>query len=262
LIAPGQLRIRAVLATSDPNAAISTTEPAAGPAAGPTAGPTAGPAAGPTAGPAAGPTTHGPTTNGPTTNGPPQPEPADPTASGQPSGLPGPRAAVAAKLGPAYAAADEVTSFAEGQALAPNVLQAFAALSSREVAVLPEQMQLYVPTISCDVLNDRPANATTQPDIAIVACSGDGQKYLLDEASVTGRDIRAAKVASDQGLWTVTVTLTADGQQRFTALTHDLATGQNGQTDQSGQTSQTGQLAIVVDATIVSAPDRPRRNSR
>lgn len=108
-------------------------------------------------------------------------------------------------------------------------------------------MQLYVPTISCDVLHDRPPGAITQPDTAIVACNGDGQKYLLDEASVTGRDVRAAKAVNHQGLWSVTVELTADGQQRFTAVTSDIAADQTNQSDH-------GQLAIVVDATIVSAP--------
>jgi preprotein translocase subunit SecD len=168
--------------------------------------------------------------------------PTGPTESGQPGDLsPGPRASVAAKLGPAYAAADQVASFEEGQALPANVLQAFAALSPEEIAVLPEQMQLYVPTVSCDALRARPLAAIVQPDQEIVACDGDGRKYLLDVATVTGTDIRSAKSAEDQGLWTVTVALTADGQQRFTAVTRDLATDH-------------GQLAIIVDETVVSAP--------
>jgi len=168
--------------------------------------------------------------------------PTGPTDSGQPGDLsPGPRASVAAKLGPAYAAADQVASFEEGQALPANVLQAFAALSPEEIAVLPEQMQLYVPTVSCDALRARPLAAIVQPDQEIVACDGDGRKYLLDVATVTGTDIRSAKSAEDQGLWTVTVALTADGQQRFTAVTRDLATDH-------------GQLAIIVDETVVSAP--------
>src|SRR5262249_26999768 len=108
----------------------------------------------------------------------PTSEPEAPAESGQPGDLPpGPRATVAAKLGPAYAAADQVASFEEGQALAPNVLQAFAALAPEEIAVLPAQMQFYLPTVSCNALRDRPLAAIIQPDQEIVACSGDGQKY-------------------------------------------------------------------------------------
>jgi preprotein translocase subunit SecD len=120
-------------------------------------------------------------------------------------------------------------------------LQAIAALSPAEIAVLPEHIQLYVPTVSCDALHDRPAQAIIQPDAQIVACDGDGQKYLLDEATVTGGDITSAKAQTDQGLWTVTVALKSDAQQRFTELTRDLAPDR-------------AQLAIVVDATVVSAP--------
>src|SRR5690348_7952252 len=177
LIAAGQLRIRRVLATSDANAASTPAAPTGQPTAQPTGQPT----------------------------GQPTEQPGDPSESGQPDELASaPRAAVAAKLGPAYTAADQITSFDQGQALAPNVLQAFAALTPAEVAVLPEQMQLYVPSVSCDTLHNRPADAITQPDTEIVTCSGDGQKYLLDDAEVTGRDILSAKAGNDAnnpGLW-------------------------------------------------------------
>ncbi len=114
-------------------------------------------------------------------------------------------------------------------------------------------MQLYVPTVSCDALNDRPP-ARDHP------ARHRGRRLQRRRPEVPPRRGQrdrpghpAAKVVNNQGLWTVTVSLNADGQQRFTAVTRDLATGQSGQTDQSGQTGH-GQLAIVVDATIVSAP--------
>src|SRR5262249_39929995 len=101
-----------------------------------------------------------------------------------------------------------------------------------------------VPTVSCNALRDRPLAAIIQPDQEIVACSGDGQKYLLDVATATGQDIRSAKVAEERGIWTVTLTLSAEAQPRFADVTSDLAT-------------QNGQLAIVVDETIVAAPTVP-----
>jgi preprotein translocase subunit SecD len=253
LIAPDQLRIRRVLASADPSASSagadpssssdpsdpsSTSDPSssANPADNGNGGqpapaaPTSGPASSPTNQPTSHPTSH------------PTNQPNDRTESGQPDDLAsGPRAAIAAKLGPAYAAADQVSSFEEGQALAPNVLQAFAALTPPEIAALPEQMQLYVPTVSCDALRDRPLAAIVQPDQEIVACDGDGQKYLLDVATVTGQDIRSAKAAESQGLWTVTIALNTDAQQRFADLTSDLAPDH-------------GQLAIVIDETIVAVP--------
>jgi preprotein translocase subunit SecD len=149
------------------------------------------------------------------------------------------REQVRAKLGDAYAVADRAT---DPDRVAENDLQAvfpFAYLTPAEVAVLPAKMQYVVPLIGCDKLSGRPAPPATEQ---ATACD-DKAKYLLDVAKVIGADLKSAKAELDQqsGRWLVQIEFTGAGQQRWTDLTRELAPNQ-------------GQVAILVDASVVSAP--------
>jgi len=181
----------------------------------------------------------------PSGTGAPASPPASPTpaASGAPGGVP---AAVVAKLGAAYPAAQGLTD--PGQ-VAPDrlgVLAPFGMLTPDEVATLPPAMQYAVPTITCDQLNARPAGAVDDPAVRVVACerTGTQAKYLLDPARVTAADVAGANVELQAASgWTVTVTFTAAGQPRWTALTESAVAG-----------SPSNQVAIVVDNEVITAP--------
>jgi preprotein translocase subunit SecD len=168
---------------------------------------------------------------------PPTPAPATSTS---------PPAAVIAKLGAAYPAAQKITDPDQVDPGTLATLAPFGALSPGEVAMLPSGMQYAVPTITCAQLNGRPVGAVDNPGALVVACerTGDQAKYLLDPAKVTAADVAGANV---QLLpvpgWSVTIRFTPSGQGRWTALTRDAVAN-----------SPSNQVAIVVDNLVISAP--------
>ncbi|WP_327001586.1 hypothetical protein OHA72_41630 [Dactylosporangium sp. NBC_01737] len=116
---------------------------------------------------------------------------------------------------------------------------AFAALPPQDVATLPARMRLLIPEIRCEQLAGRPADVAGE---AVVACEGPA-KMLLDPATITGADISSASAGrSEQGTWVVTASFKPDAQAKFTNLSRDLAGAQ-------------GRLAIVLDNTVISAPE-------
>jgi len=99
----------------------------------------------------------------------------------------------------------------------------FSDLTGPEVSVLPAKLQFYVPSISCDQLNARPAGSILDPDELVVACDANGQKNLLDASSVLGTDVRDANATLQAGAasWEVALQFTGDGQSRWTDLTRE-----------------------------------------
>jgi preprotein translocase subunit SecD len=158
----------------------------------------------------------------------------------------GPKAtldAVKAKLGAAYDLAAKAEKPEDMMLPDNSVLQPFDALTPAEVAVLPPTMQFVVPNVDCPKLAARPGPAA-DADVA-VGCDEDS-KYLMDKARVGNGDVRSAEAVLDKqsATWTVTVSFTPDGQQRWTDLTKDAY---NGGVDKK-------RVAIVVDGSVVSAP--------
>lgn len=146
-----------------------------------------------------------------------------------------------------------------------NSLSDFGELEPDEVAVLPPEMQMYIPTISCEQLNARTPGAIQAIEEQVVACdridpetmsevddaaSAEGedptypyQKYMLADARVVGDDISNANIQPDQsnpGNWAVTVQFTGSGQDAWRSLAEDTV-GQN--------------VAIVLDNQVISAPE-------
>jgi preprotein translocase subunit SecD len=137
----------------------------------------------------------------------------------------------------------------------------FAALTPQEVNVLPATMQFTVPTISCDQLAKRPNGAIDDANAKVTTCQS-GAKMLLDVAKVIGTDISNASPQLDQqqGQWVVSLDFTAQGQQKWTALTREafqpaaddtcLAAAQ---AVSSGATHCL--VAVVLDKEVISAPE-------
>jgi preprotein translocase subunit SecD len=155
-------------------------------------------------------------------------------------------AAVQAKLGDAYRAAQRLTDPGQVDPGQLTALAPFGTLTPDEVATLPATMQYAVPAITCAQLNGRVPGTIDDPAATVVACerTGDQSKYLLDTAKVTAADVAGAHVELQAAPgWTVTISFTGQGQPKWTALTQAAMTN-----------SPSNQVAIVVDNQVISAP--------
>ncbi len=193
-----------------------------------------------------------------------------PSASASPSGSVNPSASasaaakakllaqVQAKLGPAWAAAQSIQDPTQIDPRTLAALAPFAKLTCAEIAVLPPEVQLSVPTVSCAALNARDPGSIDDPNQNVVACDqGENvhSKYYLDKAKVLGTDVKSATNNYDpqQGGWYVGLSFTGKGQSKWTALTQE-AVNDGSQQSQSGQQAQNSAVAIVLDNEVVSAP--------
>lgn len=160
------------------------------------------------------------------------------------------------KLGPEYDAASAIQDPTQAN---PADFAKFRTLTCGEIAALPAQMQFFVPTISCSMLNGRDPGALEDDTDAVVACDTTGtSKYALDVAKVQGTDVASATSNYDpqnypSDPWIVSLHFTGKGQGKWTALTQEAM--QNAQQNQQqGQQSGGAQVAIVLDNEVVSAP--------
>jgi hypothetical protein len=162
---------------------------------------------------------------------------------GSPPGL----AAVVAKLGTAYQLATSVPASGPVDPQTQQLLAPFGSLSPAEVAKLPPRVQYLVPAVSCQQLDGRDPATTERPDVQLVACDRGKPptKYALDVAKLGAEDIADVKAAKDPTAgWTITISFTTSGQERWTALTKQAYTAPDGR----------NRVAIVVDNQVVSAP--------
>jgi preprotein translocase subunit SecD len=162
-----------------------------------------------------------------------------------------PEALVSAKtkLGAQYDLALQIQDPSQAD---PARFPAFTTLTCAELAAIPAQLQYFIPTVSCAMLNGRAPDALHDDTDATVACDQEGAtKYALDVPKVTGADVADAKAALDQGMWNVTLHFTTKGQSKWTALTREATQNLSGQnaSDQNG-----AQVAITLDQVVLSAP--------
>lgn len=135
------------------------------------------------------------------------------------------------------------------------LLEPFGDLAPEAVGLLPANVQFFVPSITCEQLDNRPPGSVQQPDIEVVACSAPepvsaeqpdltfSNKYLLAPSTVLGSDVSQADVGTDQANlneFVVNVQFTSEGSKKWGALTSEHV----------GQ-----QVAIVLDNEVVSAPN-------
>jgi preprotein translocase subunit SecD len=254
LVAPAELRFRKVTASTpdtggvepSPSASASASPagsaapsaPAAVPGATPSAAATANPSANPSAAPSA-------NASAPAAAG------ASASASAAPvdQSLEKRRAAVIAKLGPAYQLAQGIQSPDQVDPQMLPLLKPFGQLSADEVAALPADIQYNVPTITCKQLNARTPGSVSDPKQPVVACGKEtsgGVKYKLDPAKVVGEDVKDATFTNEptQG-WVVH--LSFKNQDKWTNLSKEVYG--TGTADKSQR-----QVAIVLDNQVVSAP--------
>ncbi|MEU4157093.1 protein translocase subunit SecD [Actinoplanes sp. NPDC026670] len=173
------------------------------------------------------------------------------------------REAVAKKVGPAWAAAEKLTTPVDltTDPTAGLPFAAFASLTGAEVNALDPQMQFNVPTISCKQLDQRPNGAIDDVNSTVVACYN-GAKVQLDKAEVVGDDISEAapQLDSTTGQWVVSLDFKSEGQKKWAELTRKAfnatatepcyiaasAFGSSGETHCS--------VAVVLDKEVISAP--------
>ena len=157
-----------------------------------------------------------------------------------------------------------------------ELLRPFGELDPALVAVLPARAQFYIPSITCEQLDNRPAGSIQDPDALAVACES-GYKYLLDAAKVLGTDLATADAVIDSqtSRWVVSLEFTGDGQNKWQALTREAVNNSQGATfdptalgdddrytgttpircDQAVVGDQGNCLvAVVLDNHVVSAP--------
>lgn len=103
-----------------------------------------------------------------------------------------------------------------------DLLEPFGELDPALVAVLPTAVQLNVPAITCEQLDNRPAGSIQDPEDLVVACEG-GFKYLLDASTVLGTDVASANavIESQTSRWVVSLEFTGEGQDKWRALTRE-----------------------------------------
>jgi preprotein translocase subunit SecD len=236
LVAPAELRFRKVLA-STPDTSGAQPSPSASASGTPSASasPGAAAASGSPSAPASG-------SASPTPSGSAAAAPVSQSIEKQ-------RAAVIAKLGQAYQAAQTIQSPDQVDPSLLPLLKPFSTLSSDEVAVLPADIQYNVPTISCKQLTGRQPGSISDPKQPVVACgtaNGAPVKYKLDIAKVLGTDVKDASFTNDPTNGWV-VNLAFKNQDRWTNLTKEVFG--NGSADKSAR-----EVAIVLDNQVVSAP--------
>jgi preprotein translocase subunit SecD len=171
------------------------------------------------------------------------------------------------KLGATFSIGVSLVSGIEQGQINPSQIDAatlaaiapFANLSGQEVDALPAPMQYLLPTVTCQELNQRDPGALDDASQPGVACDqGDNvhTKYYLDVAKVQGSDVSGASSGFDtnNGGWHVSLSFTGKGQSKWTALTQE-AVNQGQQTNpNTGQQGQNASVAIVLDNSVVSAP--------
>ncbi|WP_431912445.1 protein translocase subunit SecD [Micromonospora carbonacea] len=136
-------------------------------------------------------------------------------------------------------------------------LKPFGALSPREIAVLPAEMQFNVPTITCAQLDQRPPASIKDEKQKAVACEDGVQKYLLDVAKVLGTDVGDANAVLDQtSSWVVSLDFKGGGQEKWTNLTREAFNNEGQACDQTalGQDGKC-RVAVVLDNKVVSSPE-------
>lgn len=152
------------------------------------------------------------------------------------------RESVLAKFSPiAVQAAEQATDSAavSSPQLAPK-FDPVKQLTPAEIAQLPIKFALYVPQVTCAMLNNRPAGSIADPKQQAVACEEKGStKYLLDKTKVLGTDVSKASFGNDKGRWEVLLTFNNSGQDRWADLTRRTV----------GK-----EVAVVLDNQVVSAP--------
>ncbi|MER7008668.1 protein translocase subunit SecD [Dactylosporangium sp. NPDC000555] len=158
------------------------------------------------------------------------------------------RAAVQKKLGNdvwAAALAEQSPVNTNQDASKAALYKGFKDLTPEEVAVLPASMQYNIPFVTCDKLNHRPVGSIRDENHEVVAC-GEGAKWRLDVAKVLGTHVSKASsgINSQNGQWTVNLSFSGAGQNRWTDLTREAY---NGGTDNK-------KVAVVLDNEVVSAP--------
>ena len=234
LVAPAVLRFRAVLNTTQDQPAAATPSASATPTPSGSAAPSASPSA------AASPTASAPGTD------------ASPSTSVAPN-VEELRQEVQRKLGQVYQLGASITDPSKIDQQAATVLAPFGRLSGEEVAALPASMQFNVPTITCKQLNERPPGSISDAKQQAVACDSGADahtKYHLDVAKVLGEDVSKADYSFDtqNGGWHVTLGFKGSGGDRWTALTKEAK-------DKEAKDGQPHQVAIVLDNSVVSAPN-------
>jgi preprotein translocase subunit SecD len=258
LVAPAELRFRKVTALL-PDTGGAEPSPAPSASASGSAAPSA-PAASPSAstggtggGTGAVQATPEPSASGSTTPSAAASAGASPSASASAAPLEPSmekrRAAVIAKLGPAYQAAQAIQG--PGQ-VTPDQLKAlkpFSELSADEVGALPADIQFNVPTITCKQLNGRTPGSISEAKQSVVACGSENSalvKYKLEPAKVLGEDVKDAGFTNEPTRGWIT-TLSFKNPDKWAKLTKEVYG--TGATDKSQR-----QVAIVLDNQVVSAP--------
>ncbi|BCY13725.1 protein translocase subunit SecD [Actinoplanes sp. L3-i22] len=174
------------------------------------------------------------------------------------------RAAVEKKIGAKlWAQADKLTAPVDltTDPKAGLVYKPFNALTPAEVAVLSTNMQMYVPTISCDQLDKRPNGSIDKAEDQVVACYSGQAKVLMDQAKVVGDDISSASPQLDQqnGQWVVSLDFKSEGQKKWADLTRVAFNATSSDPCFTAVQALYGSadhcaVAVVLDKEILSAP--------
>lgn len=138
-----------------------------------------------------------------------------------------------------------------------EVLAPFATLNEKEVALLAPKVQFYVPQVSCEQLDKRPAGSINNPDAEAVACEL-GSKYLLDVSKVKGTDVDKASPQIEQNTnrRVVSLDFSSDGLDKWTALTKESFNNDGQKCDQTAIGPQNHcRVAVVLDNKIISSPE-------
>ena len=103
------------------------------------------------------------------------------------------------------------------------------------------------------------------PNAETVSCDSSGDKYALAAAKVLGQDVTsaAATPATVANQWAVDLTLNSAGTSAFAELTTDLHSKYPLGEVAGNQNDMTlDQVAVVVDGSVISAPDHRRPDYR
>jgi len=253
---PAQLRFRKVLKTTDA-VGVSQSDPSASGSASASPGASASASVAPTSAPA--------------TTAPPSGSAsgsAAGSATATPRDIQKEQEEIAKILGPAAMSAAQQVQDPDAvlaDAAMIKQLEPFGKLTPAQVALLPPQLQYNIPTVSCDLLNNRPAGSIDKVDQEVVGCNAaKTSKYYMDKAKVEGTDVSAAKQARDPNRgWTVNIDFSSEGATKWSSLTREAYNNEGGTCAESataprdeggGSGGNVCLVAVVLDNEVVSAP--------
>jgi preprotein translocase subunit SecD len=176
---------------------------------------------------------------------------ASPSASGTASPKPSASASASASPSPSPSPSSSVSSSALGD---PSLVNAKTLALFNKLVCKPGDTTAWKAQVGYNT-----PESYDNPNVQIVSCDSNGDKYALDVAKVQGQEVSnaTAELSTTSNQWQVILNLKSSGAGAYGTLTSDLYNKYYAAGDDNTSTSDywLDTIAIVLDGNTVSAPE-------